>query len=101
MNALLKSLAPRIIQDVVTTGAGYLAAHGYLAADQQQAFIGSIFFLVMLVVNGGLHFSRQNASYAKGVTDVVTSANEQKVTAALNKAQINPADIGAIQLKGK
>jgi hypothetical protein len=54
---LLKSLLPRIVQDVITSAAAILATHGYLAADQQQGFIGSAFFLIMLAVN---YFLSQN-----------------------------------------
>lgn len=46
-----KSIGQSVIQDAATAGSGWMAAHGFLASDQTQAFIGSVVFLGMLVVN--------------------------------------------------
>jgi hypothetical protein len=50
-DTLIKSFAPRAIQDLITSIAGILVAHGFMTADQTQGFIGSAFFLAMLIVN--------------------------------------------------
>ena len=59
VETLLKNFLPRIVQDLVTSAAAILAAHGYIAASQEQAFIGSAFFLVMLAINYMLHTNRK------------------------------------------
>lgn len=56
-NTLLTSLLPRIVQDLITSSAALLTAHGFLAADDQQKYIGAAFFLVMLAINYVLHLS--------------------------------------------
>lgn len=57
---MLKAFAQSIVQDLVTAGAGLLTAHGWLAANQDQQFIGSAFFIVMLIVNAVLQHSQSN-----------------------------------------
>lgn len=51
LDTLIKSFAPRVVQDLITSLVALLAAHGYITADQTQSTIGSLFFLGMLVVN--------------------------------------------------
>lgn len=63
---ILTSLAPRIVQDLITSAAAVLTAHGYLIADDQQKFIGAAFFLVMLVVNYVLHLAHGADAAAAG-----------------------------------
>jgi hypothetical protein len=59
---MLKSIAQSVIQDAATAGAGWLAAHGYLQGNQEQAFIGSIVFLAMLGVNAYLQHTQTKAA---------------------------------------
>ena len=63
---ILKAFAPRAVQDLITAFAGYLAAHGFLTAgSQEKGFIGSAFFLSMLIVNYAISHSRKaNAAIA-------------------------------------
>jgi hypothetical protein len=59
---MLKTFAQSIVQDLVTAGSGILATHGYLAANQEQQFIGAAFFLIMLVVNGVMQHTQSNGA---------------------------------------
>lgn len=70
MGELLKSLAPRIAQDLITSGAALLVAHGYITSNQQQDFIGAAFFLIMLVINSFLHLNRQMRAAEAGANTV-------------------------------
>lgn len=56
---IFTSMLPRILQDVITSAAALLTAHGFLAADgsQTQGFIGAAFFLAMLIINYVLHLA--------------------------------------------
>lgn len=56
-----KSTAQSLIQDAATVGAASLAGHGFLAADQTQAFIGSVVFLGMLIFNAIVQHSQKGA----------------------------------------
>lgn len=46
-----KAIVQSLAQDAATVGAAWLASRGFLAADQTQAFIGSVVFLGMLAFN--------------------------------------------------
>jgi hypothetical protein len=81
MNDFIKQFASRSLQDFITAFAGYLAAHGFLAADQTQGFIGSAFFISMLFVNYGIgeyrkaHAAQDGGMAVAAVTnDIPTSA---------------------------
>lgn len=69
---ILKSLAPRIVQDLITSLAVFLASQGWITNAQQEEFIGAAFFLVMLVVNAALHLNRQMANFNKGALSATT-----------------------------
>jgi hypothetical protein len=49
-----KSILQSVVQDVATSGAVALAGHGFITANQEQGFVGSVVFLVMLAVNAYL-----------------------------------------------
>lgn len=51
---MLKSVAQSLIQDAATVASAWLAAHGFLMSNQEQAFIGSVVFLGMLAFNAVL-----------------------------------------------
>ena len=70
MGDLLKSLLPRVIQDLLTSGAAVLVAHGYLMASQSEAFVGSAFFLIMLVVNYSISQGRKADAATSGAAAV-------------------------------
>ena len=77
---LLKSAIPRVVQDTVTALAGYLAAHGIISGDQTTGFVGSAFFLAMIVVNLMVNQIRKhNAAVAGGVA-VATVATDTFTT---------------------
>jgi len=76
---LIKSAIPRVVQDAVTAFAAYLATHGYITGDQTTGFIGSAFFLVMLLVNLIINQIRKhNAAIAGGAA--VASAVPQDIS---------------------
>lgn len=54
MNGLLSSIAQSVLQDGATSGAAWLALHGFIAQNQEQGFIGSVCFLGMLALNAYL-----------------------------------------------
>lgn len=83
---LIKSMLPRMVQDIITSAVTLLAAHGYITADQTQATIGSLFFLAMLVINWMIAQHRKTNA-------VVAGANA-------TGSQITRADASAIA-KGK
>lgn len=58
---LLTSALGRFVQDLLVSLSGVMAAHGWFEqTGDDQKFIGSAFFLIMLTVNYFLH--RSNAS---------------------------------------
>lgn len=63
------STAARIVQDLATTGAGYLAAHGFIGADQVQGTIGSVCFLAMLGINYLTHNVHSDTAYKAGAAN--------------------------------
>lgn len=74
----LHSITARLVQDALTSLAAYLATQGWLTAgDQEQAFIGSGFFLAMLVINAFLHKARAADNEVKGA----------QIAATLNKGK--------------
>lgn len=83
---ILKTFAPRAVQDLITAAAGIMVAHGYISASQEEGFIGSAFFLAMLVVN---YFIAQN----RRANAAIAGANAAGAT-------ITPATATAIA-KGK
>jgi hypothetical protein len=72
VNTILTSLLPRIVQDLITSAAAVLTAHGFLAADgsQTQGFIGAAFFLVMLAFNYMLHLNHGATAATNGAAAV-------------------------------
>jgi hypothetical protein len=67
MSDILKTLAQRGIQSVVTAVAAYLAGAGYLTHDQEQSFIGALFFLAAWAVDTFIvHRQKANAAVAGG-----------------------------------
>lgn len=72
----LKSFLPRAVQDIVTAGVGYLAAHGYVTADQTQSLIGSVFFIVMLIVNRLIANQRKTDAAIAGGLAVANQTSE-------------------------
>ncbi len=77
---LIKSLAPRIVQDLIMSAATLLVAHGYITASQSEGFVGSAFFIAMLVVNAAIsHYRKADAAQygasAVGGTLSQTTAN--------------------------
>lgn len=72
----IKSFLPHAVQDIVTALVTFLAAHGYITADQTQATIGSLFFLVMVVANYFVAQSRKaKAAQAGGMAVAAQSAD--------------------------
>ena len=71
-NTIITSMLPRIVQDLITSAAAILTAHGFLAADgsQTQGFIGAGFFLVMLIINYGLHLDHGATAATAGAASV-------------------------------
>lgn len=63
---MLKGFVPRAVQDLITSAAALLVAHGYITSSQEQGFIGSAFFLVMLAVNYFIAQSRKTAAVKDG-----------------------------------
>lgn len=63
---LLTSFMPRVLQDVITSAAALLTAHGFMTADQQQGFIGAAFFLAMLIINYIMHLSHGKDAASAG-----------------------------------
>ena len=51
----MNSAVARLAQDLLTSLAAYLTAQGIITNDQQAGFVGSGFFLFMLLVNIVLH----------------------------------------------
>lgn len=76
MNEILKAIAPRIVQDLITASATYLTAHGIITGSQTQDFIGAAFFLGMLIVNSVFHLNDANTNYNKGVVDTTVAATQ-------------------------
>lgn len=70
IETILKNFLPRIVQDLVTSAVAILAAHGYITQSQEQATIGSAFFLAMLVINYVLHTNRKADAAAAGAVAV-------------------------------
>lgn len=68
-SSIITSATSRAIQDLVTSGAGILAAQGWFDnAGDQQKFIGSAFFLVMLVFNHFTHKTHTEVAANSGAT---------------------------------
>lgn len=79
---ILKAFAPRAVQDLITAFAGYLAAHGFLTAgSQEQGFIGSAFFLAMLIINYAISHSRQANAAIAGANTVGASISSTQASA--------------------
>lgn len=82
LDTLIKSFAPRVVQDLITSLVALLAAHGYITADQTQSTIGSLFFLAMLIVNYFIGQKRKADAAVAGAastgavltTDVIATA---------------------------
>lgn len=72
----LTSFLPRAVQDLLTTLAGILVAHGYVTADQSQSFIGATFFLVMLVINYFIAKYRKNKAAVAGGLAVAAQTSD-------------------------
>jgi hypothetical protein len=48
MNGLIKAIGLGVIRNAATAGGGWLVAHGYMAANQTDGFLGSVLFLAGL-----------------------------------------------------
>jgi hypothetical protein len=73
---LIKNMLPRVVQDLVTSAAALLVAHGFINADQTQGFIGSAFFIAMLIVNYFIANSRKAAAAQAGGMAVAAVSND-------------------------
>lgn len=80
---MLKTFLPRAVQDILTGLASVLFAHGFLPdAASEEKFIGSTFFLSMLVINYFITQSRKGKAAIAGAAstgilltpDVVSTA---------------------------
>lgn len=69
-DTLIKSFAPRALQDLITSAVTLLAAHGYITHDQEQSTIGSLFFLGMLAVNYFIAQHRKTNAVQAGASAV-------------------------------
>lgn len=69
----LNSITARIVQDLATSGASWLALHGFLTNDQKSGFIGAVFFLLMLLINTILHATRAADNQVKGANQAVNA----------------------------
>lgn len=49
MSELLKNTLLGVVRHVVTYGAGFLSANGWITGEQEQGLIGSVLFLASLV----------------------------------------------------
>ena len=79
---ILKSFAPRAVQDLITTAAALLAAHGYITPGaQEQRFIGASFFLVMLIVNYIIGQNRKADAAHAGANAVGASISTAEASA--------------------
>jgi hypothetical protein len=86
LETLLKNFLPRIVQDILTSGAAVLVAHGYITTDQQQGLIGSAFFIAMLIINYVISQNRKaNAAHAGANAVGASISAEQAATIAKGK----------------
>lgn len=93
MDYFIKTLAPRLVQDLVTALAGYLAAHGYITADQTQSLIGAAFFIVMLIVNRIIGDNRKEKAAQAGGLAVAAASNDIPTSPAVVRSIIATAGI--------
>jgi len=78
---LLKSFLPRIVQDILTSAAALLVAHGYIASSDVQGFVGSTFFLAMLIVNYVIDQSGKANAAAAGANTIGGALSPSQATA--------------------
>lgn len=62
----INSIVARVAQDLLTSLAAWLAAQGFITHDQETGFVGSGFFLAMLLINIVLHKGRATDNQIKG-----------------------------------
>lgn len=77
---IIKNFLPRVVQDLLTSAAALLVAHGYITSSQEQGFIGSGFFLVMLVANYMIGQNRKVNAASAGASAVGGSLSPQVAT---------------------
>lgn len=78
MNSIFNGFIARVVQDLATSVAAYLAANGFITHDQETGFVGATFFLAMVVVNYIAHRKRQDVAYNAGVNDAAMTASIQQ-----------------------